>query len=159
MIEWYIGPIEKYTKQINELFYQNKNHKLWQNYLIEKNKLFEHTMFARIGFVNNKVIYYSAGIKRPQYNNSIRIMSRHTRSRTYNFGTKKQDLARGLETLDSSVEYAQNLSYTNIWVSREFNNNLLKWFKKNSKFNWTLSYEKMHYGGYQHILSLEQKNE
>ena len=82
--------------------------------------LFEHTKFARMGYDNDKMIYYSAGMER-SHNGSIRIMSRHTRDREYDFGFKSDDLARGLETLEKSVEYAQSLGYRDIWLSREFN--------------------------------------
>ena len=42
-----------------------------------------------MGYDNDKMIYYSAGMERPQYNGSIRIMSRHTRDREYDFGSSK----------------------------------------------------------------------
>lgn len=152
MIDWYLEPIDSHLDRIKELFAQNADHKLASNYL--KMPLFEFTKFSRMGYSDGKMIYYSAGIERPQYNGSIRIMSRHTRDRNFNFGLRTDDLKRGLETLEQSVEYAKNLGYNNIWVSREFNPKLFDWFASNSKYNWTVTYEMMHYGEYQYILRL-----
>ena len=117
MITWYLESIESHIIKIKELFTKNADHKLASNYL--DMPLFEHTKFARMGYDDDKMIYYSAGIERPQYNGSIRIMSRHTRDRQYNFGSKSDDLTRGIETLEKSVVYAKSLGYKNIWCSRK----------------------------------------
>ena len=65
------------------------------------------------------MVYYSAAIEIPEYNGSIRIMSRHTRDRNYDFGGWKADLERGTKTLDLSAEKCLDMGYKNIWVSRE----------------------------------------
>ena len=153
MITWYLEPIQSHIDKIKELFAKNADHKLASNYL--ETPLFEHTKFARMGYDNDKMIYYSAGMERPQYNGSIRIMSRHTRDREYNFGSKSDDLARGLETLEKSVEYAQSLGYKDIWLSREFNPKLFEYFAKKSKYKWTVTHEMMHYGEKQYIMRLQ----
>ena len=153
MITWYLEPIQSHIDKIKELFAKNVDHKLASNYL--EMPLFEHTKFARMGYDNGKMIYYSAGMERPQYNGSIRIMSRHTRDREYNFGSKSDDLARGLETLEQSVEYAQSLGYKDIWLSREFNPKLFEYFANKSKYDWTVTHELMHYGEYQYIMRLQ----
>ena len=153
MITWYLEPIQSHIDKIKELFAKNVDHKLASNYL--EMPLFEHTKFARMGYDNDKMIYYSAGMERPQYNGSIRIMSRHTRDREYDFGSKSNDLARGLETLEKSVEYAQSLGYKDIWLSREFNPKLFEYFAKKSKYKWTVTHEMMHYGEKQYIMRLQ----
>ncbi len=155
-IEWYLEPIKPHIEKIKDLFAKNADHRHADNYI--KRPLFEETKFSRMGYVDGNMIYYSAGIERPEYNGSIRIMSRHTRDRNFNFGSRSDDLSRGLETLDQSVIYAQSLGYTDIWVSREENPKLLEFFSKNSKFSWTVDYEKMHYGGYQYIMRLKDGN-
>tara|TARA_B100001057_G_scaffold53610_5_gene47640 strand:- start:27989 stop:28450 length:462 start_codon:yes stop_codon:yes gene_type:complete len=153
MITWYLEPIQSHIDKIKELFAKNVDHKLASNYL--EMPLFEHTKFARMGYDNDKMIYYSAGMERPQYNGSVRIMSRHTRDREYDFGSKSDDLARGLETLEQSVAYAQSLGYKDIWLSREFNPKLFEYFAKQSKYDWTVTHELMHYGEYQYIMRLQ----
>jgi hypothetical protein len=139
-MKWYLGPIEPHIEDIKTLFAQNADHKHADNYL--KWPLFQFTKFSRMAW-DPELIYYSAGIERPEYNGSIRIMSRHTRSRDYDFGGWKADLTRGLETLDLSTEYALNLGYKNIWVSREEGPELLLYFSKNSKYNWTVNFESL----------------
>ena len=146
---WKLSPIDPYVSEIKQLFEQNADHKHADNYL--KNPLFEHTKFARMGW-DQSLVYYSAGISIPQFNGSIRIMSRHTRARSYNWGSKSDDLTRGLDTLDQSVEMAEQLGFTNIWVSREENPNLLNYFANHSRFTWTVGYETMWYGGKQYVL-------
>ena len=81
-------------------------------------------------------------------------MSSHTRDRSYNFGTYNDDLKRGLETLEQSTYYAKKLGYKNIWVSREESSKLLEYFSNHSKYNWTLNYEKLHYGGKQYVMRI-----
>lgn len=151
-IDWYIGPIEAYLVDIQQLFSKNADHRHAQNYL--QFPLFNETKFARIGWHNNKVIYYSAGIERSEYNESIRIMSRHTRDRRVDFGSRNSDLSRGIETLDKSTQYALNLGYKDIWVSREENPKLLNFFKDNSSFNWNVSFKSIPKGGQQYVLGL-----
>ena len=153
MITWYLEPIQSHIDKIKELFAKNADHKLASNYL--EMPLVEHTKFARMGYDNDKMIYYSAGMERPQYNGSIRIMSRHTRDREYDFGSKSDNLARGLETLEQSVVYAQELGYKDIWLSREFNPKLFEYFAKKSKYEWTVTHEMMHYGEKQYIMRLQ----
>jgi hypothetical protein len=153
MIKWYLEPIQSHLEKIKELFAKNVDHKLASNYL--DMPLFEHTKFARMGYNDDEMIYYSAGMERPQYNGSIRIMSRHTRDRGYNFGTKSDDLNRGLETLELSVDYAKDLGYNNIWLSREFNPKLFEYFASKSKHQWTVTREMMHYGEKQYIMRLQ----
>ena len=143
MIEWYLGPIENYLPQIKDLFKQNTNHKHADNYT--KWTLFDQTKFSRIGFVSGKAIYYSAGIERPQYNGGIRIMSRHTRSLSYDFGDWRADLERGLDTLDQSTKYALALGYKDIWLSREESPKLFEYFVKNSNYNWNIEKEEIVY--------------
>jgi hypothetical protein len=150
---WTIGPIEKHLPNIRELFSQNEDHRLAENYLIKP--LFEHTRFARMGYSDNKMIYYSAGIERPEYNGSIRIMSRHTRDRNFDFGSKQDDLNRGLQTLELSVFYAQYLGYKDIWVSRESSPNLFYWFQKNSMYEWSVGKELLHNGTNQYVMRLQ----
>ena len=146
---WKLCSIHNYRKDIDTLFQQNKYHKHASNYLTEP--LFEWTVFARMGF-DPHLVYYSAGIERPEYDGSIRIMSRHTRDIKYNFGGWKADLTRGLATLDLSTEMAMNLGYNDIWVSREESPNLLEYFKSNSKYKWKVSYERLPVGGTQYVL-------
>ena len=99
-MKWALEEINSHLEEIQELFAKTKGHKHAENY--SKWPLFEHTKFARMAW-DPYLIYYSAGIERPEYNGSIRIMSRHTRDRSYDFGGFKADLARGLETLDEST--------------------------------------------------------
>ncbi len=148
---WKLCPIELHIEEIKKLFNKTKGHKHQDNYI--KWPLFEYTKFARMGW-DKHLIYYSAGIERPEYNGSIRIMSRHTRDRSYNFGTYNDDLKRGLETLEQSTYYAKKLGYKNIWVSREESPKLLEYFSNHSKYNWTLNYEKLHYGGKQYVMRI-----
>lgn len=151
-LKWYLEPIDSHLNAIKNLFEKNSTHRHADNYL--KWPLFEYTKFARMAYYNGELIYYSAGIERPEYNKSIRIMSRHTRERTYNFGTKSNDLARGLETLDLSTKYALALGYTSIWLSREESPKLFEHFAKFSKYNWNISHEQLHYGGHQFIMRI-----
>lgn len=151
-IKWVMGPIDFHLDKIKDLFAKNIDHRHADNYLVKP--LFKETKFARMGYSDGNMVYYSAGMERPQYNGSIRIMSRHTRDRNFNFGSMSDDLARGLGTLEQSVDYARNLGYTDIWVSREENPKLLEFFAKSSKYNWTVSHEQMHYGGYQYIMRI-----
>ena len=81
-------------------------------------------------------------------------MSRHTRDRNYDFGGWKADLARGLDTLEYSTNYALELGYKDIWVSREENPNLLHYFQKKSRYNWTVTQEQLPIGGFQWVLRL-----
>tara|TARA_E500000081_G_C6112700_1_gene343559 strand:+ start:539 stop:1012 length:474 start_codon:yes stop_codon:yes gene_type:complete len=152
---WKLCEIEKYIPYINKLFEKNKGHKHEDNYL--KYPLFEFTKFSRMGFDNDmNMVYYSAGIERPEYNGSIRIMSRHTRDEKYfnNHSNWKKDLQRGIETLDLLTEEALK-NYKDIWVSREESPKLLEYFCKNSKYNWKLFYETLHYGGKQYTIRLQ----
>jgi hypothetical protein len=137
-MKWYLGPIEPHILDIKTLFAQNADHKHADNYL--KWPLFQFTKFSRMAW-DPELIYYSAGIERPEYNGSIRIMSRHTRSRDYDFGGYKADLNRGLETLTLSTDYAIKLGYTNIWVSREEGPELLQYFANHSDYDWKLNKE------------------
>ena len=151
-IEWFLEPIDNHLEKIKELFAKNVDHRHADNYISKP--LFSETKFSRMGYHSGKMIYYSAGIERPEYCGSIRIMSRHTRDRNFNFGSRSDDLARGLETLEQSVKYAKNIGYSDIWVSREENPKLLEFFANSSQYNWTVAHEKMHYGGYQYIMRL-----
>ena len=137
-MKWHLGPIEPYLSDIKVLFAKNADHKHADNYL--KWPLFQFTKFSRMAW-DPELIYYSAGIERPEYNGSIRIMSRHTRSRDYDFGGYKADLQRGLETLTLSTDYAIKLGYTNIWVSREEGPELLQYFASYSEFDWQINKE------------------
>lgn len=140
MITWKLEAIDSHLSDIKNLFAKNANHRHALNYT--KWPLFEFTKFARMGW-DTDLIYYSSGIERPEYNGSIRIMSRHTRDTSYNFGGLSADLKRGLQTLDLSTEYALSLGYTDIWVSREETPELLHFFAKNSKYQWTVSRENL----------------
>lgn len=139
-MQWYLESIECHLLYIKELFAKNCSHRHANNYL--KHPLFEYTRFSRMCY-DYSLIYYSAGIERPEYNGSIRIMSRHTRDRNYPFGGMKADLNRGLETLDLSTKYALNIGYSDIWVSREENPQLLYYFQKYSNYTWLITYEKI----------------
>lgn len=150
-MKWALEDINSHLEEIQELFAKTKGHKHANNY--SKWPLFEHTKFARMAW-DPHLIYYSAGIERPEYNNSIRIMSRHTRDRSYNFGGFKADLARGLETLDASTRYALDLGYKDIWVSREENPKLLEYFQNESYYIWDIKQEEIPLGGVQWTLRL-----
>ena len=150
-MKWALEKINSHLEEIQELFAKTKGHKHANNY--SKWPLFEHTKFARMAW-DPHLIYYSAGIERPEYNNSIRIMSRHTRDRSYNFGGFKADLARGLETLDASTRYALDLGYKDIWVSREENPKLLEYFQNESYYIWDIKQEEIPLGGVQWTLRL-----
>jgi len=139
-MQWYLEPIEPHLDAIKLLFEKNAEHRHASNYL--KFPLFEYTKFSRLGY-DKKLVYYSAGIERPEYKGSIRIMSRHTRDRFYNFGGWKKDLKRGIDTLDLSTEHALNLGYKDIWVSREESPNILQHFKEHSAYSWKITYEKI----------------
>ena len=150
-MKWALEKINSHLEEIQELFAKTKGHKHANNY--SKWPLFEHTKFARMAW-DPHLIYYSAGIERPEYNGSIRIMSRHTRDRSYNFGGFKADLARGLETLDASTRYAIDLGYKDIWVSREENPKLLEYFQNESYYIWDIKQEEIPLGGVQWTLRL-----
>lgn len=142
-MKWYLGPVDDHLGNIKKLFEKNRGHKHEDNYL--KWPLFHQTVFARIGYNENNVIYYSAGIERPEYHGGIRIMSRHTRDRDYDFGSMKDDLNRGLDTLDQSTKYALELGYTDIWLSREESPNLFKHFLNNSQYSWNLYQDQVNF--------------
>ena len=160
-MKWLLEDISPHINDIKILFQKTEGHKHESNYV--KWPLFEHTKFARMGWdfeyhwKNQKkwnLVYYSAGIERPEYNGSIRIMSRHTRDRKYSWGSITDDLQRGNETLEQSTRYALDLGYKDIWVSREENPKLLQWFQKNNYYDWTLSQEDIPKGGLQWVLRL-----
>ena len=151
---WKLEDIDPWLYDIKRLFEKNKDHKHKDNYI--KKPLFEHTKFARMGWDNwDNMVYYSAGIARPEYNGGIRIMSRHTRDRNYNWGTMKDDLQRGNATLSHSTKMALEMGYKDIWVSREENPKLLEWFQKHNFYSWNITYEQLHYGGMQYVLRLD----
>lgn len=137
---WKTCSIEPHLDEIKKLFAKNENHKHADNYL--KEPLFEYTKFARLGW-DPSLVYYSAGVERPEYNGSIRVMTRHTRDRDHNFGSWKDDLKRGVETLDELASTALSKGYTNIWMSREESSKMLEYFQKHSKYTWNLSFEPM----------------
>lgn len=136
---WKLCTIDNYLDDINKLFIENKDHKHSANYL--KYPLFKHTKFARMGWDKNKLVYYSAAASRPEYKGSIRVMTRHTRSRFYNFGSRKEDLNRGTETLDLLTSKALDLGYKDIWFSREESNAILKIMNKRSMYDWSINWE------------------
>ena len=140
-MKWNIGPIAPHMADIEKLFAKTADHKHADNY--SKWPLFQHTVFSRMAWDNDEMIYYSAGIERPEYEGSIRIMSRHVRDRDYDFGGWRADLARGLDTLDTSVFYARKLDYKNVWVSREENPKLLEYFAEHSVYDWTIEHEEL----------------
>lgn len=150
-MQWRLESISTHLEDIKTLFEQNIGHKHEDNYI--KRPLFEHTKFARMAW-DPHLVYYSAGIERPEYNGSIRIMSRHTRDRNYNFGGYKADLQRGLQTLDASTQYALDLGYKDIWVSREENPKLLEYFQNESHYIWDITQEEIPLGGVQWVLRL-----
>lgn len=137
---WKTCSIEPYLDEVKTLFAKNADHKHADNYL--KEPLFEYTKFARLGW-DPDLVYYSAGVERPEYNGSIRVMTRHTRDRDHNFGSWKDDLKRGVETLDELTSTALDNGYTNIWMSREESPKMLEYFQKNSKYNWEITFEPM----------------
>ena len=160
-MKWLLEDINPHLSDIEDLFAKTKGHKHADNY--SKRPLFEYTKFARMGWAfeyhwkNQKkwyMAYYSAGIERPEYNGSSRIMSRHTRDRTYNWGSMQDDLQRGNDTLSQSTQYALDLGYKDIWVSREENPKLLEWFQKNNSYNWKITQEEIPKGGLQWVLRL-----
>lgn len=150
-MQWFLGPIDNHLQDVKTLFSKTQGHKHADNYA--KWPLFEHTKFSRMAW-DPHLIYYSAGIERPEYNGSIRIMSRHTRDRSYNFGGFKADLQRGLETLDASTKYAIDLGYKDVWVSREENPKLLEYFQNESNYIWNITQEEIPKGGVQWVLRL-----
>lgn len=152
MQKWIVEPIENHVHNIKQLFELNRGHKHEDNYILRP--LFEYTKFARMGYNNSKIIYYSAGIERPEYNSSIRIMSRHTRDRSLDWGNKSEELQRGLATLGFSTQQALDMGYKDIWVSREENPALLKYFQKHSFYNWNITHEEIPKGGVQWVLRL-----
>tara|TARA_B100001057_G_scaffold395243_1_gene404745 strand:+ start:1696 stop:2151 length:456 start_codon:yes stop_codon:yes gene_type:complete len=150
-MKWLLEDINPHLHDIKELFEKTKGHKHESNYV--KWPLFEHTKFSRMAF-DPHLIYYSAGIERPEYNGSIRIMSRHTRDRNYDWGSMNDDLRRGNQTLEESTKYALQLGYKDIWISREENPKLLEWFQKHNFYNWNLTQEDIPRGGLQWVLRL-----
>ena len=149
---WKISAINNYIDEIKLLFLQNINHRHADNYI--KKPLFEYTKFARMGWDNNKLIYYSAAVELPQFNGSIRIMSRHTRDTNYNFGSWTNDLARGTETLDLLADQAFSMGYTDIWFSREESPKMLEIFQRKSKYSWSINYEPLWHGQMQYVLRI-----
>tara|TARA_Y200000002_G_scaffold83096_1_gene65825 strand:+ start:10381 stop:10836 length:456 start_codon:yes stop_codon:yes gene_type:complete len=150
-MKWLLEDINPHLNDIKELFKKTKGHKHESNYV--QWPLFEHTKFSRMAY-DPHLIYYSAGIERPEYNGSIRIMSRHTRDRDYDWGSMNDDLQRGNETLEQSTKYALELGYKDIWISREENPKLLEWFQKHNFYNWNLTQEDIPRGGLQWVLRL-----
>jgi hypothetical protein len=136
---WQICDIQPHIDDVKALFAKNHDHKHADNY--SRWPLFNFTKFSRMAWADGKMIYYSAGIERPEYMGSIRIMSRHTRDRDYDFGGWRADLTRGLATLDASAHMAMDMGYTNIWVSREENPKLLEYFAQASEFDWDIVHE------------------
>ena len=69
-------------EEIQELFAKTKAPNTQK--ITVNGPLFEHTQVCMAwgGGGDPIPIYYSAGIERPEYNNSIRIMSRYTRDRS-----------------------------------------------------------------------------
>lgn len=147
-----IDDIAPHMSEIERLFNTTIGHRHEKNYIADP--LFEYTKFAMMGFDKNKLVYYSAAIERPEYNGSIRIMSRHVRDKEYDFGGRSRDLKRGINTLDVSTEIAINRGYEDIWVSREENPKLLNYFKKHSRYDWTVQLETLPIGGIQWVLRL-----
>ena len=138
---WKLCEIDPYMDDIQELFTKNADHKHAQNY--SKYPLFEYTKYARMGWDQGKMVYYSAGVERPEYNGSIRVICRHTRDRSYDFGGYRADLIRGLDTLDQLTKRGLELGYKDIWVSREESPKLLEYFAEHSKYNWNVKHEPM----------------
>lgn len=153
-MKWYIGPIEQHMQDIEQLFAKTAGHKHEENYT--RWPLFNYTKFARMAWdEQDNLIYYSAGIERPEYDGSIRIMSRHTRDRDYTWGSRREDLIRGMSTLEASTRYALDHGYKDIWVSREENPKLLEYFQKHSFYTWSIHREDIPRGGMQWVLRLE----
>ena len=96
-----------------------------------------------MGWDQGRMVYYSAGVERPEYNGSIRVISRHTRDRDYDFGGWRADLIRGTDTLDQLTERSQQAGYKDIWVSREESPELLEYFARHSKYEWQVAHEQM----------------
>lgn len=151
-IKWTIGPIDSHVDAIKILFEENIGHRHEYNYI--HNPLFDHTKFSYMGWIDTKLVYYTAGIEIPEFNGSIRIMSRHTRSRKVDWGTTSDDLDRGLKALDTSVHHAIGLGYKEVWVCREENPKILQYLSRQSNYNWDIQYEKLYYGGYQYVMRL-----
>ena len=148
---WVLDKVDKYIPYIQELFEKNRGHKHEDNYL--KKPLFAFTKFSRMGFDDEmNMIYYSAAIERPEYNGSIKIMSRHTRDRQYDFGGWEADLTRGTKTLDLSTEKCLDMGYKDIWFSREESPVICKLMSKKSKYDWTVQQEELPKGGVQWTL-------
>ena len=146
---WKTCQIQPHLDDIQKLLDKTHDHKHAENYL--NYPLFEHTVFARMGWAPH-LVYYSAGIERPEYDGSIRIMSRHTRASQYDFKGFKADLVRGLATLDNLTNMALDYGYEDIWVSREESPKLLEYFALNSIFDWNVSFETLPIGGNQYVL-------
>ena len=138
---WRLSEIDPYMDDIRALFAKTADHKHGLNYAL--NPLFEHTKYARMGWDQGRMVYYSAGVERPEYNGSIRVICRHTRDRDYDFGGYKADLRRGLDTLDQLTERGMQMGYKDIWVSRQETPELLEYFARHSKYKWTVTHEPM----------------
>ena len=67
---WKLCKIDPYKDDIQQLFTKNVNHKHAQNYI--QYPLFEYTKYARMGWDQGRMVYYSAGVERPEYKGSIR---------------------------------------------------------------------------------------
>ena len=154
-IRWYLGNIDPYIDQIKQLFEENANHKHADNYLVRP--LFDETVFARLGFCveTNQLVYYSAGLARMQYMGGIRIMSRHTRKREFDWGDLKTNFRRGVETLDESTKHSLELGYKDVFFSREEGHMFVKHLQRYSQYLWNVAHEEMHYGGKQWVLRLK----
>lgn len=77
---WRLSEIDPYMDDIRALFAKNADHKHAQNY--SEYPLFEYTKYARMGWDQGRMVYYSAGVERPEYNGSIRVICRHTETGT-----------------------------------------------------------------------------
>ena len=137
-ILWIVEPIDDYLEDIKRLFSNNHDHKHSANYL--QYPLFQYTKFARMGWIGKDLVYYSAAIERPEYNGSIRIMTRHTRNRNMSFGGKHADKVLGTQTLDTLAKEAIHHGYKNVWMCREESPKILEYFAEHSMYFWEVEY-------------------
>ena len=137
---WIVEPIDDYLEDIKRLFSNNHNHKHSANYL--QYPLFQYTKFARMGWIGKDLVYYSAAVERPEYNGSIRIMSRHTRnSKVFYYQSKYSARVLGTETLDTLAKEAIRYGYKDVWTSREESPLALNIIKEHSKYYWKVEYK------------------
>ena len=145
--------IQDNIHSIMNLFLQNVDHRHSANYI--KEPLLEYMKFARVGFNgDNDIVYFSGALQRPEYDDSIRVISRHTRDVLHDWGGWRDDIKRGTQTLDQLTDKCLEIGCTNVWVSREEDYTLIQTLGKHSKYDWSVAKETLHNGSEQWVLRL-----